>query len=259
MTPMILKKLVAKYVYAAMVAWVPLTSHYERDKAGHFLHNEKGYFVQEDQAEVQQRYEDTASDIAEVTLGLPPLFTTGDNERQKTSLLLGAVASFEGGFNKWVDDGTCNTKEFQDRAKKQDRPECDGGSAWTIWQLHMYEYIFKDGEMVQARWLRLSSKKEDRDWIKEHESEIITGPQLIADRKLAVKVAYFVMKDTLRAHQSLCGYSGESCSGAHPLATLRFDRAKDYNHNHPFVLPSGDQLEALEAMMDLQDAERTVD
>lgn len=258
MTTLIMKKLVAKYILAAMIAWVPLANHYERDKAGHFLHNDKGYFVQEDQNEVLARYEETAEQIAEVAFEEPPLFQN-DDDRSKTALLMASVPSFEGGFNKWVDDGTCNTKEFQDRAKKQNRVECDGGLAWSVWQLHMYGYVFKDGDLVQARWLRLSAKAEDREWIKAHESEIITGPQVIADRKLAAKLAYFIMKDTLHNHRSLCGYSGESCTGPHPLAAARFDRAVNYRKAHPFEIPSGDQLESIEAMIGLQEAEKSLD
>jgi len=243
---LIVKKIVAKYILGAMMSWVPLTSHYERDPAGYFLHNEHGYFVQENQADVLARYEKTAEQIVDVAYddANPPMFL-GDDGRLKTALELASVASFEGGFNKWVDDGTCNTKPFQDRAKQQNRMECDGGSAWSIWQIHLYNFVIKDGTLVQARFLVQSAKQEDRDWIAAHSSDVITGAQLVANRKLAAWIAYALMRGSFHNHRNLCEYTGESCTGSHPLATQRFERAVNYKTAHPFTLPTEDQLEAM--------------
>jgi len=229
---MSLAEQLASYILSAMISWIPLGNQYERGLDGHWLRDSRGYYVQEDQAQALARYEATARDIASVALDEDnvPLFR-GSDGRVKTALLLAAIASFEGGYHKWVEDGVCNTAIF-----KKDHPhECDGGHAWTNWQIHMYQYVIKGGEMTQAQYLENSLDKADRDWIKEHKDDIIRPEQLTQDKRLAALVAYYLARYSLRNFQSLCSYSGEDCLGRHPKADQRKDRAVAYLRAHPFT------------------------
>jgi len=247
MTTLLMKKLVAKYLVAAMISWVPFSNQIQRADDGTWLHEKNGMYLKEDEADARARYESIADDIVEIAFDdtLKPLFT-GDDGRLKTALALTAVPSLEGGFHKWVDDGTCNTAKFQ---LHLGHVECDGGHAWSIWQLHMYNYVIKDGELTQAQYLQNSLKPEDRDWMRAHQGEIITPQQIVADRKLAVKIAYYLMYYSLHNFHSLCAYSGERCDGSHPLADHRLSRGIDYLRAHPFVVPPPEQL----AQRDLAD------
>jgi hypothetical protein len=245
MTHIILKKLVAKYIYAAMVAWIPLSNHYERDAIGRPLHTAQGYYKQEDQTEVRARYESIASDIVDVAYDdtLKPMFT-GEDGRLKSALTLAGTGSMEGVYQKWVENGDCNTAAFQAREHEvhPGHEACDGGAAWSIFQIHMYRYIIKDGELTQAGILENSPNPADREWIKNHKNEIITGAQLVADRKLAARIAYYLMYNSLHTYHSLCTYSGESCSGAHPLADNRLSRGQQYLRAHLFTTPPPEEL-----------------
>jgi hypothetical protein len=251
MTPVVIKKLVAKYIYAAMVSWVPLTNQYERDHVGHWLHTPTGLYVQENQEEAQARYEAIAEDVVDVAFddANPPIFS-GDDGRLKTALQLAGIASYEGHFWKWVADGDCNSPEFQasERAKAaQDphyHPACDGGHAYSNFQIHLYNFVIKDGELFQAQWLEQSSKEEEREWIKTHKDSIITGKMLIADSRLAAQISYYLVRGSIKRTHSLCEYTGESCTtGHHPLAIQRTSRPMDYLRAHPFTMPTEAQIQ----------------
>jgi hypothetical protein len=229
---MSLSEQLVSYILSAMLSWIPLGNQYERAHDGKWLHDAHGYYVKEDADEALARYKVTAQSIVDVALdpANPPLFR-GTAGREKTALQLGSIGSFEGGFHKFVENGDCNTPAFHALHEK----ECDGGAAWTNFQIHLYRYIIRDGEMYQAQYLEQSLNKDDREWIKEHKDEIITGPQLVANPKLAAQVAYYIIRWSLRRNNTLCGYTGEDCNGPHPLALQRADRAHTYYHNRPFI------------------------
>lgn len=160
---MSLSEQLVSWVLSAMLAWVPLGNQYERAHDGRWLHDAHGYFVKENADEALARYKVTAQAIADVALdpANPPLFR-GETGRAKTALQLGSIGSFEGGFHKFVESGDCNTPAF-----KANHPhECDGGAAWTNFQIHLYRYIIRGGEMFQAQYLEQSNNKDDREWIK---------------------------------------------------------------------------------------------
>jgi hypothetical protein len=240
---MSLSEQLVSYILSAMLSWVPLGNQYERAPDGKWLHNDKGYYVQEDQDEALARYKKTAEAIVAVSLDErnPPLWRDqrGRNDtleaRVRTALGLTAIPSLEGGFHKWVENGDCNTPEF----KKNHPHECDGGSAWTNWQIHLYRYIIKDGELFQSQYLEQSMNKDDREWFAAHKDEVITGQQLIADPKLAAQVAYYIIRWSTRSFHSLCGYTGENdghiCRPQHHLADQRLNRGSEYMRAHPFI------------------------
>jgi len=234
MNTIILKKLVAKYLVAAMTTWVSFSSQLARDHQGHWVRDDKGSYVKEDEASVKARYEADAERIVDVTYDdtLKPIFR-GEEGRLKTALLLGAIASLEGGFHEWVENGDCNQAGWLGGG-------CDGGHAYSIFQIHVYDYMIKDGVLTQSRYV-------DKEYREAHQDEIIKGQTLIDDPYKAVLVAYYLALNSMTTYHSLCAYSGESCTGNHPKATQRLDRAQDYLRTHPFVLPSAEELELMEA------------
>jgi len=229
----ITKQVVSKYIYEAMVRWVPLANHIQREHNGKYIRDERGLFITEPEAEVRARYEATASDIVDVAFddNNPALFR-GEDGRLKTALQLAAIASFEGGFQKFVEDGDCNKPGF----KIDGAGGCDGGAAFSNWQIHIWGggYLIKDNELTQVQYAR--------DYAKDHPDEIIKGDNLISDHRLAAQVAYYLIRYSLRNYHTLCSYTGESCDGNHRLATQRSDRAISYLRAHPFVPPASDEL-----------------
>lgn len=99
-------ELLATYIFAAMISWVPIDNHtfYEKPEI------------------TVARYHDIANSIVEVALDpeIEPLFA-GEDGRIKTALLLASVASSEGFFRKDID--TCKIGG-------------DHGLAWGLWQTH---------------------------------------------------------------------------------------------------------------------------
>jgi hypothetical protein len=226
---------VTAYIVSAMISWVPLGNQIERTHDGHWVRDGRGLYVVEDTEAARARYERIASEIVSVAFdeANSPLFK-GDDGRLKTALALASIASFEGGYHRWVENGDCNSKEFQARQKEEHRAECDGGAAWSIFQLHMYRYVIRDGEMTQAQYLENSLVPGDRDWIRQHQDEIIHGVDVVKDTRLAVLVAYYLVRYSTKNFKSLCAYSGEDCAGTHPKATARLQRAAEYLRAHPF-------------------------
>jgi hypothetical protein len=70
-------------------------------------------------------------------------------------------------------------------------------------------------------------------WRREHASEIVDGPALIRDRKLAAKVALHMLRYSMKNAHSLTIYTGEAPNG--PKAKLRLDRATNYARKHAFA------------------------
>lgn len=131
--------------------------------------------------------------------------TVSDTPRD--AVLLASLAYFEGArFASYVDDGSCN--DFAWRASASGRRlmevggACDGGRAFTLWQIHP-DGISIDGEKVM-------------------------GARLLADRRYAASVALTLA----HADPSLCAYAGES--GFCPKAATRLAFAERALRVHPF-------------------------
>lgn len=234
----VIKQVATKYIYTAMVAWKPLNGHIVRKHDGHYEHDSRGLFITQNEAEVRARYETTAKQIVDVAYddAITPLFT-GDQGRLKTALQLAAIASFEGGFQKFVEDGDCNKPGFHSDGSG----DCDGGGAFSNWQIHIWGggYVIKDGDLTQVHYL-------PKDYLKDHpDTVVIKGMDLVDDPRIAALVAYYLVRYSTRNYHSLCQYTGENCEGTHPLATARSGRAVSYLRDHPFVMPSTEQIEQL--------------
>ena len=203
----------ANYILSAMISWTPLSSLVAYG---------------ETEVEVRARFKAIAADIAAVSADpAEQAAFSGPTGRVRTALLIASIGSFEGGWQKFVEEGDCNRTGFHaDR-----RGGCDGGHAFTSWQIHIAGggFLFVDG--------RLTNKTYAASYAKEHPSEIIDGPALVANRQLAVRVAKDLIIETKTDRCVLCGYSGESSFGEHPKADARLDRAKDYWAKHPYVEP----------------------
>src|SRR5271170_359863 len=199
------------YIFIAMLSWIP-------------VRNLTPYGETED--EVKTRLHSIAEDIVMVALDAnePPTFAHADG-RVKTALLHSAIASMETGFQKFVDEGACNKRGYiADR-----RGDCDGGHAFSLWQIHVAGngyILLEDGTLTSKMYAT-------PDVLQSH--TVITGLELIADRKTAIRVAQRVERSSLRQFHSLCAYSGENCEGQHPKASVRFDRAVTYYASNPFT------------------------
>lgn len=211
------------YLLGAMMAWVPV----------------RNLVVGADTEEtVRARYESIASDIAAVALDEdePPVFA-GSAGRSKSSLLVAAVASYEGGFQRFVDEGECNKPGF----KADRRGSCDGGHAFTLWQIHAKEFgggflLGVDGSIAGTRFAPAAALLS---------GNVVTAEGMLADRKVAARVAQRLLRQSLRTYGSMCAYTGESCAeGAHPKAAARLERAKAYFAAHPFADPAPEKLAA---------------
>jgi hypothetical protein len=185
-----------------MRAWVPEHNH-----------------LPELATDTTERYRSIAADITTASLGAQPLF--GDDEMHvKSATLLAAVASYEGGFAAYVDNGSCNKTSWRTANPKM--PGCDGGNAFSLWQIHPGVGIRLD-EKVGYGFLNTFSY-DPKGW---------SGWDLIKDRKRAVWVASAMLHVSLRASGTLCGYTGER--GPHcPKAVARLGRAKTWVADHPY-------------------------
>lgn len=210
----------AQYILSAMISWTPVRSL-------------TAYGETEDQ--VRARFEAIATDIATVFTDSneAPIFS-GATGRPRSALLLASIGSFEGGWQRFVEEGDCNKPGY----KADGRGGCDGGFAFTSWQIHIAGggFLYVGG--------RLTNVNYERQYAKDHPEEIINGNRLVADRRTAIRVAKDLIIETKGRDCTLCGYSGESSLHEHPKADARLNRAKDYWAHHPFVDPDADVRQA---------------
>jgi hypothetical protein len=150
-----------------------------------------------------------ARDVAVVSLAEPRAFDD-DADGHKTALLLLSLADHESHFATWVDDGSCN-----DPAWRAEHPallagkDCDGGHAFTIFQLHVL------GDSVEL------------------------GRALIRDRRAAARAALAVARASLESGRGLCGYVGEAYPKC-PRAQVRWDSAVAWQEQFPFPVATAD-------------------
>ncbi len=201
------------YIFTAILSWCPLAT----------------YFVPygETPAAAQARMHQIAEDIVTVAMDAsePPVFA-GPTGRIKTALLNAAIPSKETSFQTFVEEGKCNERGYHADL----RGNCDGGTAWSFWQIHIFGggYILLDDGTLSSRdaMPRIASARPD---------VVINGPRLIADRQIAARLAQRLERSTMKSYGSLCAFSGEPCNGRHPKADARLERAMDYWAKHPFT------------------------
>jgi len=112
-------------------------------------------------------YTGVAEDIARVVLSEPPLWKD-DTSHARTGILLLSLAFFESGFRAYVDDLRCNTwanmkfahKKLPNEADKLLRlGHCDGGLAYSMWQIHPIETPEWEAVKIRSEAARLALKR----------------------------------------------------------------------------------------------------
>jgi hypothetical protein len=173
-------ELVTTWLVGAMVAWVPIPPQHDLDRA---------------------RYESIAHDIATVALDASeePVFA-GDLGRERTALLMAAIASLESGYRADVDDGRTTGDHGQSFCIMQVRVLGKTDEGWTG----------KDIIADRTKCLRagLHRMRTSFTWCKEH---------AVDDR--------------------LAGYTVGTCRDNEHLSRDRVQRAKAYFLRSPFTMP----------------------
>ena len=200
------------YLLATLLVWSPAKNHKD----------EPGY---------EARLAQIADDIVAVSEDEAPV-TSHDYDRSKTATLLAAVAFFESGFQPYV-TRDCPDPKWQaaNKTSKHRLPSCDGGQAWSNWQIQPAEgFVLLSPE--EGDWSRAFNF--DWQWRKkpENEDRIIHGQDLIADPRLAARSALHMIRRALKGG-SLQGYTGEVGLSA-PKAAARLDFARGWIARHPF-------------------------
>ncbi len=164
-------------------------------------------------------YDAIAQDIASVVLSpSEPTLFEGDDDKHRTAILITTLAFFEGRFLTYVDNGDCNDGAWRKEAwnkKEIWAPNiCDGGYAYTLWQIHDEGGI----ELSNGEWT--------------YKFGSVKGTDMVANRQLAVVTALHFVRKSLRVSHGLCGYTGDDgCS----KATTRMRFAHAYLEHHPFT------------------------
>jgi hypothetical protein len=192
------------YVLAAMKRWAPAATMPGRSIA---------------------HYDAIARDIVDVVSepGEEPIWKT-DVNKARTAILVAAIGFWESHFWQHVDDGSCNSEKWRRGAGKAltlRSGDCDQGIAVSIFQIHAYGGI---------------ALTEDGGWVGAWGAKgrpLYYGKDLLADRRLAVRVALHIARASIRRSGTLCGYSGENEDGC-PKARARLSFASAYSKTHPF-------------------------
>lgn len=155
-------------------------------------------------------YDEVAEDIAAAVLEDP------SDQPWEDAVMLASLGWWEGArYAQYVDDHRCNDLTW--RAQKENAAllhhggTCDGGLAWSLWQIHP----INDVSSRLSRWCRR---------------------ELMEDRRSAARCAL----ELARVDPSLCGYTGEAAYCARgeacvcPKAKQRRDWALKALREHPF-------------------------
>ena len=226
-----------RYIFDSMRTWTKLPSD-GSDPVGDDARVARN-------ASARARQASTAGDIVSVVRSEQALFE-GDTDRSRTAVLVAALAFFESGFAEYVDAGQCNDWSWKhprttgpdavpaDEVKRRKSllasGPCDGGFAYSDWQIHPFDSIWRDG-LVLLDGPRSWSFAADVGDVQEH--EIIHGKDMIEDRRKAARVALHMLRRAMGTGRSnLCGYTGES--GSCPKGAQRMKFALDWSSRHPF-------------------------
>jgi hypothetical protein len=141
----------ATYLLGALLAWSPARTH-----------------KTETIAQWHDRAAAIASDVADVVTA-PTEPSCGSCATLGLRLL--AVGLEESNFDLLVEQGRCTPHT------------CDEGYAWSAWQIHPDGGLTLDGARYR------SAAGRPHAWLLEHFAEVVTAPMLVADRKVAARMA----------------------------------------------------------------------
>ena len=164
-------------------------------------------------------YQDIVSNVIEVVKDARENAVFKEYGSEFNALLLLSTAWYESTYNKRVDIGKCKSNE------------CGHGSAFTLWQIQPSRHgiVLLRGGWVYGNEVP-AGVRVDRAYL---------GSDMIQDRKLAIRIALHMMRQSVKRTGSLCVYTGEwdvvrgRCKVAHPKASARFGLARKYVIDHP--------------------------
>lgn len=177
------------WLVSAMTGWVPVSQH--------SIHHETT-------EETSDRYESMATDAMKVAFepSETPLFPD-KNGRTRTALLMIAIAKWESGYIKRIDDGICL------------KGECDGGLAACIMQVHTNGSLVLDSPFHPGEYSFAFQRT--KEWREEHKAEILNKDSLIKDRKMCFRAALHMLRESFRickympVEDRMGIYTGEGC------------------------------------------------
>ena len=231
--------LLVQYLYNSMRAWTSLPSE------GSDPPNDEARAARN--ASSRARLGSTAADIVKMVRTEEPVFEQDEN-RSRTAVLVATVAFFESGFAEYVDKGQCNDWNWKhpkttgpdavsiDEAKRRAgllaAGPCDGGLAYSDWQIHPFDGLWRDGIVLldgPRAWAFTADVHDGQ------EHDVIHGRDMIGDRVKASRVALHMLRRALAASKGtgLCGYTGEGGGGC-PKGAKRLNFAIDWSRKHPF-------------------------
>jgi hypothetical protein len=146
----------ASWLLAALLTWSPARTH---------------------PTETPAQWESRAAAIADDVAGVVTDPVEGACGTCATrGLVVLAVGFQESNYDARVEEGRC-------------RPHtCDNGRAWSAWQIQTDTGITFDGTRVVWAHGRTPA------WLLDHPGDVISGPMLVLDRKLAARVALHVWR-----------------------------------------------------------------
>jgi hypothetical protein len=201
------------YMLAATLLWfaAPATTQRCPFRAEPELHGESPAAYQARRQAIVEDAQAVASDPAEV-----PVFT-GPDGRARTAMLMLAIARFESGFCKLVDEG------------KQLGPQ---GEVCVMQVMVDAEYRKNVGMVTAEGWTRADLAADRRKCMRAALHKIQTSFRVCGDAKHPLNVAH----KALQGADLLTLYTGTRCSEGSPYALHRYKLASDYIVAHP--LPS---------------------
>lgn len=139
----------------------------------------------------------------------PAVFGSHDRD----AVMLASIARFESHLTSWVEDGSCNDPAWRAaHPKTMAVGDCDGGHAWSVYQIHVDE--MGGIALVGTGWVGARYAPPG--------ATIVHGKDLVDDPVLAARVALHMLRQN-----GIVGYTGETKTH-HPKADVRLDAAKAF-------------------------------
>lgn len=161
----------------------------------------------------------------------------------RMALLVLSVALHESRLRAYVDDGRCNDRAW--RASPEGARlvalggPCDGGRAWTVWQMHLTDLggvVLRPPTAAPPDWRPREGRPADPA-----AGEIeVPAADAIQDRRLAARAAWHELRRALRSvgGADLCGYTGEWDAFREtrrcPKGAIRAEWARRWAAEHPY-------------------------
>jgi len=164
----------------------------------------------------------------------------------RTAILVLGLGFEETLYRDYVDDGRCNSWDWQKSSEGQALVgiggNCDGTLAHSIWQIHLGDdgILLPDYSGKGQDWRHLASKPPQRLLDEDAKRplglrQVVDGENILQSRLLAARTAWRIARQALRVgkFRNLCAYTGE-LRGVCPKGDIRLDFANNWWTRHPF-------------------------